>query len=127
MNEQERQRRMNLSRRRFLRGMGACVALPAFASLTRGSSVFAAAPAAGAAGGAAATAASGAPLRMAFVYFPNGAIQPNWWPTGEGKEFELARTMKPLEPVKNAIQVMAGLDHKNATPGPDGAGDHARA
>jgi hypothetical protein len=74
-----------------------------------------------------ATAASGAPLRMAFVYFPNGAIQPNWWPSGEGKDFELARTMKPLEPVKNAIQIMAGLDHKNATPGPDGAGDHARA
>jgi hypothetical protein len=126
MNEQERQRRMNLSRRRFLRGVGACVALPAFGSLIRGTSVFAAAPAAGA-GGAVATAASGAPLRMAFVYFPNGAIQPNWWPTGEGKDFELARTMKPLEPVKNAIQIMAGLDHKNATPGPDGAGDHARA
>jgi hypothetical protein len=127
MNEHERQRRMNLSRRRFLRGVGACVALPAFASLIKGTSVFAAAPVEAAAGGAVATAASGAPLRMAFVYFPNGAIQPNWWPSGEGKDFELARTMKPLEPVKNAIQILGGLDHKNATPGPDGAGDHARA
>ena len=64
---------------------------------------------------------------MAFVYFPNGAIQPYWWPTGEGKDFELARTMQPLEPVKHQVQVLGGLDHQNATPGPDGAGDHARA
>ena len=34
-----------------------------------------------------ATTASGAPLRMAFVYFPNGAIQPCWWPHGRGQGF----------------------------------------
>ncbi|HMJ91126.1 MAG TPA: DUF1552 domain-containing protein, partial [Candidatus Acidoferrum sp.] len=61
------------------------------------------------------------------VYFPNGAIQPNWWPKGEGKEFELNRTMQPLAPVKHQLQVLGGMDHVNATPGPDGAGDHARA
>jgi hypothetical protein len=64
---------------------------------------------------------------MAFVYFPNGAIQPNWWPKGEGKEFELNRTLQPLEKVKHQLQVLGGMDHENATPGPDGAGDHARA
>ena len=32
-------------------------------------------------------AASGAPLRMAYIYFPNGAHQSNWWPTGEGRSF----------------------------------------
>src|SRR5712675_1007133 len=105
----------NLSRRRFLRGVGAAaVALPAFESLLRP-------------GISAATTATGAPLRTAFVYFPNGAIQPNWWPTGEGKDFQFAKTMQPLEKVKNSLQVFAGLDHRNATPGPDGAGDHARA
>jgi hypothetical protein len=64
-------------------------------------------------------------MRMAFVYFPNGAIQPNWWPTGEGKNFQLAKTMEPLAKLRHQIQVLGGLDHKNATPGPDGAGDHA--
>ena len=35
--------------------------------------------------------------------------------------------MKPLENLKQHVQVLGGLDHVNATPGPDGAGDHARA
>ena len=51
----------------------------------------------------------------------------NWWPKGEGKDFELSRTLQPLENVKHRLQILAGLDHVNATPGPDGAGDHARA
>ena len=75
--------RANLSRRRFLQGLGVCVALPAFESLlpsslraaeslTSLSSKAEAAPLA--------TTATGAPLRMAFVYFPNGARQDYWWP-----------------------------------------------
>lgn len=116
-------REFQLSRRRFLRGLGACMALPALESLRSGGLLAAEA------GGAAklASTATGAPLRMAFVYFPNGAIQPNWWPKGEDRAFELARTMQPLDTLKEHIQIMAGLDHVNATPGPDGAGDHARA
>ncbi len=117
------QRYASLSRRRFLRGLGACVALPALESLlptrlfgAESSSV-----------GSLAKTASGAPLRMAYVYFPNGAIQPAWWPEGEGKDFELGRTMQPLAKVKHQLQILGGLDHVNATPGPDGAGDHARA
>src|SRR3990170_1484324 len=35
--------------------------------------------------------------------------------------------MASLESVKRQIQVISGLDHLNADPGPDGAGDHARA
>jgi len=117
------QRYANLSRRRFLRGLGACVALPAFESLLP-TGLFAAE--ANPANQLAKT-ASGAPLRMAFVYFPNGAIQPAWWPKGEGKDFELNRTLQPLEKVKHQLQILGGMDHENATPGPDGAGDHARA
>ncbi len=64
---------------------------------------------------------------MAYVYFPNGAIQPAWWPEGEGKDFELGRTMQALAKVKHQLQILGGMDHVNATPGPDGAGDHARA
>ncbi len=113
----------SLSRRHFLRGLGACMALPAFESFRPFAALAAGTPAAG----KLATTATGAPLRMAFVYFPNGAIQNTWWPKGEGAEFELNRTMQPLEKVKRHLQVLGGLDHVNATPGPDGAGDHARA
>jgi hypothetical protein len=35
--------------------------------------------------------------------------------------------MSPLEGVKQHFQVIGGLDHENATPGRDGAGDHARS
>ena len=117
------QRFASLSRRRFLRGLGACMALPAFESL-RPIGLLAAESKAAA---KLATSSTGAPLRTAFVYFPNGAIQPNWWPKGEGNEFELSRTMQPLQRVKHQLQVLGGVDHVNATPGPDGAGDHARA
>ena len=65
---------------------------------------------------------------MAFMEFANGALPQYWWPTGQpGRDFTLNRTMKPLEPVKSKIQIVSGLDHRNATPGPDGAGDHGRA
>ena len=70
---------------------------------------------------------SGAPLRMAYVYVPNGVHQGHWWPKGQGKDFELTRTLQPLEKVKHQVQVLGGLDHLNAIGGLDGAGDHARA
>jgi hypothetical protein len=117
------ERHASLSRRHFLRGLGACLALPTFASLRPVGLLAAEAGAAGPLAGS----ASGAPLRMAFVYFPNGAIQESWWPKGDGADFELNRTMQPLEKVKHQLQVLSGLDHHNATPGPDGPGDHARA
>src|SRR5262245_62050455 len=117
------QRYASLSRRRFLRGLGACMALPAFESfmpsrLLAGDTITA---------GKLAATPTGAPLRMAFVYVPNGVIQPTWWPKGEGKDFELNTTMEPLANVKHQLQVLGGMDHVNSTPGPDGAGDHARA
>jgi hypothetical protein len=121
--EQIAERYASLSRRRFLRGVGACLALPALESL-RGSGFCAEVARAS---GRLAASASGTPVRTAFVYFPNGAIQANWWPTGDAADFQLNRTMQPLESVKDQIQVISGLDHVNATPGPDGPGDHARA
>ena len=118
-----RRQALQLNRRQFLRGLGACIALPSFESLlsSRASAVEAD-PAL-----RLATTATGAPLRMGFVYFPNGAIQSAWWPKGEGTDFELAATMQPLAPIKDHLQILGGMDHVNATPGPDGAGDHARA
>lgn len=117
------ERHLSLNRRTFLRGLGAAIALPAMESIRPFRSPAADAPLAG----GLATTETGAPLRMAYVYFPNGAIQPNWWPEGEGADFSFARTMQPLETLRHQVQIMGGLDHVNATPGPDGAGDHARA
>jgi len=114
--------RRAVNRRQFLRGVGACVALPALASL-RPQGLLAAEPAAA---GKLATTATGAPLRTAFLFFPNGAIPATWWPKETGSTVTLSRTLQPLEPVKSLVQVMGGLDHRTAEPGPDGAGDHAR-
>jgi hypothetical protein len=81
----------------------------------------------GALGSAASANPAIVPLRIAFVTFPNGANQYNWWPTGEGRDFELNKTMAPLAGLKQKLQVISGLAHHNAEPGADGAGDHARA
>jgi hypothetical protein len=125
MTDRERiaERTWSLSRRHFLRGIGACVALPALPSLLPRSSIadeVAASP------GAVATAV-GAPRRMVFVTIPNGVNQDSWWPKGADDNFQFASTMEPLSSLKKQIQVLGGLDHINATAGPDGAGDHARA
>ena len=117
------QRSADFSRRRFLRGLGACVALPAFESLSS-VTLLAGDPASVQ---KLATTASGAPLRTAFVYFPNGAIPSSWWPKSEGSDFALNQTMQPLTPFREHLQILGGLEHLNATAGNDGGGDHARA
>lgn len=117
------QRHTVFSRRHFLRGVGASIALPAFGSLLPTKIVAGALSA----GNGLATTATGAPLRTAFVYFPNGAIPDAWWPSLEGKDFQLSRTLRPLASTQKQIQVMGDLELLTAIPGADGGGDHARA
>ena len=105
-------------RRRFLQGIGASVAIPALDSLIPHTAIAAETPT---------TTATGAPLRMAFMSIPNGVQQDHWFPEGDVNEFKLNTTMAPLEPIKKHLQVISGLNHEHATPGNDGAGDHARA
>lgn len=111
--ERAAERHENLSRRSFLRGVGAAVALPTLASLApRG----------------ALARATKAVTRMAFVYAPNGAIPSQWWPAGEGgRDFVLSPTLAPLANVRDHVQIIAGLENLSANAGSDGAGDHARA
>ena len=119
-NRRSIQSTQSFSRRSFLRGIGVAVAIPAFPSLMSrrlNADVMAAEP------GQAVT-ATGAPLRMAFMSIPNGVQQDHWFPT---ESYTLNESMAPLEPLKEHLQIIGGLDHINATPGPDGAGDHARA
>ncbi len=112
------QRANSMSRRLFLRGLGVSLALPAFESLL---------PVGAVARASAQNPGGAAPVRMAYIYFPNGALLAPWWPTQQGRDFELKSTMQPLQGVKEHIQVLGGLNHQGGYPGPDGPGDHARA
>jgi hypothetical protein len=103
------QRHASFSRRHFFRGLGACIALPAFSSLAHGAS-------------------RSAPTRMAVVYVPNGIIPSAFWPAGEAAgAFALSPTLAPLANVQRQLQIISGLNDLSAEAGPDGAGDHARA
>lgn len=103
-----------LPRRTFLKGMGTAIALPLLDAMT---------PAFAAAGQATRT----APVRLAFVYVPNGIVMKDWTPKAAGREFELTRILKPLEAYREDLLVLSGLDDHNGNPLGDGAGDHARA
>jgi len=102
--------RKSLDRRTLLRGIGASLALPALDAMTP---AFAAPQA--------------SPLRLVFTYVPNGITPADWTPKGAGREFELSRILKPLEPHRERIVVISGLAHKNGNALGDGPGDHARA
>jgi hypothetical protein len=104
--------RKSLARRTFLRGVGAAVGLPFLDAMT---------PAF-----AAGSKSAKPPVRMAFVYVPNGIDMRNWTPNYEGKLEELPRILKPLEPFKNDITVLGNLTHNNGRALLDGAGDHGR-
>ena len=97
------------------------MALPAFESLRPWQLL-----AGPAASGKLAASATGAPLRSAFIFFPNGAIPSSWWPQGGETDFTLGQTLTPLEPLRKELQILGGLDHHAAEGGPDGGGDHAR-
>jgi len=113
------------SRRRFLRNVGVCLALPALETFLPRRLMAGAVVKSGEA--LLATTPSDAPLRAAFIYFPNGAIPASWRPAAEGKDYPLSETLAPLANLKDKIQVLGGLTDLSAVGGPDGGGDHARA
>jgi hypothetical protein len=101
-----------IDRRTFLRGAGTLLALPWLEAMLPGT--------------ARAAVAGQAPRRLAFIFFPNGAIMPDWTPQQTGKGFELSKTLQPLAPVKDDLLVLSGLAHDKARANGDGPGDHAR-
>ena len=100
---------MYIDRRTVLKGFGATLALPFLESMMP-SGVFAAS-------------APKSPIRTAFIFVPNGVNMEHWVPVGS----EYPSALKPLESLKNYINVMSGLTQKNAFALGDGAGDHARS
>ncbi len=108
-----------INRRGFLRGLGAAVSLPAFES-------FRPLLAASVENAAIGTTASGAPLRMAYLYIPNGVNLEHWRPSGTTASYKMGKTFEPMEAHRTDFQVYTGFEQKHASAGDDGAGDHAR-
>ena len=100
----------SLSRRTVLRGLGVSVALPLLDSMIP------------------ALKASPSPVRrLGAVYVPNGMSMPYWRPLTAGP-LELSPILKPLEPVKDRVLVLSGMDNREAEPLlNEGDGDHSRA
>jgi hypothetical protein len=87
----------HISRRTMLRGLGAAVALPWLEAMTPLQ--------------AAETESGQPPLRMVFIYHPLGAETTAWkGVTGRGKQMKLTPTLEPLEPVKEQLLVLDGLN-----------------
>ncbi len=75
----------------------------------------------------AAAAEGKAPVRMAFLFVPNGAHMPDWTPTDTGADYELPWILQPLKAHQEDLLVMTGLTHDRGRANDDGGGDHARS
>lgn len=100
-----------LDRRTILKGLGASLSLPMLDIMR---------PAR-----AAETAA--APVRLAWVFFPNGTNAERWLPKGTGKDWALTPSLEPLAECRQDFNVLKGLAQVNAQSLGDGPGDHARS
>jgi hypothetical protein len=95
-----------VSRRRFLRGAGgALLALPLLDAFTTG-------PAG----------ADAYPKRLVIVFSANGTLADAWTPTGGETDFVLGDILAPLEPHRDDLLILAGIDGESSYHGPgDGA------
>jgi hypothetical protein len=104
----------HLSRRTFLRGTGAVIALPWLDAMTPAFAKPADAPK--------------SPVRMMHVYAPSGMITQYWDPATTGRDFEFPRILKPLERFREDILVMSGLSaYETGAILGEAGGDHCRA
>ena len=86
-----------LSRRHFLRGVGAGVALPLLNAMTPLRAADAAAK----------------PRRSVFVYIPNGVNGMTWQVAKSGRDYELSPALRPLEKHRDDFTIFSGLHHPN--------------
>jgi hypothetical protein len=102
-----------IDRRTVLRGIGASVALPLLDAMVPALTAF--------------QKTAARPVnRFGAVYVPNGMMMRQWTPAAEGSAFEFTPILKPLEPFRDRLLVLSGL---NSTPpaGQGAVGVHARA
>ena len=92
-----RDSRRRTSRRFFLRGTGASLALPWMASLSERASAGDAEP------------LEKPPLRAAFLFMPNG-VRPSWWkPKGHGEDWEPTPHLKHVAHLKDQFLLLENL------------------
>lgn len=103
-----------ISRRTLLRGAGTALALPYLEAMLPTTAL-------------AQSDKPGAPVRLAFLFVPNGINMAHWTPDYEGKLAALPSTLEPLAGLKGDFSVLTGLTQHGAEAQQDGAGDHARS
>lgn len=99
-----------VNRRTVLRGAGVAMALPMLEAMVPASAAVAKTP-----------------LRIAYLYVPNGMHMPHWTPDKEGKGFEVKPILEPVAHLKDKINLLSGLTLDGARAHQDGGGDHARS
>jgi hypothetical protein len=93
-----------LSRRALLRGAGGvALGLPFLEIMSRS--------------GSARAQAVKIPQRFIVFFSPNGSIRENWTPTGTETDFQLSPILSPLEPYKQNLIVLDGVDNEAAKHG----------
>ncbi|MEP7353866.1 MAG: DUF1552 domain-containing protein [Acidobacteriota bacterium] len=91
----------HLSRRTILRGVGTALALPLLDAMIP-------------AGTALAQTAAKATPRVGFIYFPHGAVQDKWTPTGTGAMGDFGDILKPLDKYKSMTTVISNIENAAA-------------
>ncbi len=67
------------------------------------------------------------PMRMAFMFVPNGISMEHWTPASEGAGYALPSVLDPIKDLKDDFSILTGLSQDNAFALGDGPGDHARS
>jgi hypothetical protein len=101
--------KLSLSRRTFLRGAGAAIALPLLDAMMPALTPYA-------------KAAAAPRTRFGAIYIPNGAIVDELFPKSFGTGWEFTPILKPLEPFKDRLVIVKNLTRSH--PGSQ-VGDHA--
>ena len=50
--------------------------------------------------------------RLIFVFSPNGVIPKHFWPDEIGEDFEFKRILKPLEPFRDQVLTLKGINNR---------------
>ena len=87
-----------IARRTLLKGAGVALALPWLESVSHAGEERLSEP----------------PLRMAFLFMPNGVRPELWTPPGDGEDYEITHHLKPLAPFKNDFLLLENLWNKNS-------------
>src|SRR6202163_133833 len=91
----------HIARRTFLRGVGVTLALPLLASMVPAQAAWrkpAASPV----------------RRFVGIWHPHGAAPGYWSPLQEGPNFDFSFITKPLEPFRNRVTLISGMDMPEA-------------